>query len=683
MGDVLMSTRAMATALTTVLLMMGGFAPGDARAGTLLLSSCAGASGFADYGFPDGATWKFGTSPHTTSFEQSNACNSGRSFKIIGTVGADKGAYGEWSTASPSQIEMTGAFTPSNAILVNPQAIANGYGFRYLYLGGSAGISAETDCCGGMDYASPINKAFSGHSFGIQAVCNASIGCDLSSSADLINISAIEISATDTTPPTLAAPGATNLFNATTSWIRGVWPMPFEASADDGVCDLSAVVDGTAIQGPTVTPDDHMWMQCRDPLPWAASVDTAANPNGALTIELRAADAATPANIAEATRTVHVDNTPVTLTLSGPSDWLSTDGPATIKAAATAGPSGLAGIWCSADGSPQQRYTGATASIPISGLGLHHVSCQAANDAIDASGTPAHSPIQTLSFSIRQPSVTSVSFTAIADALRCHRIKERVRIPARWVTVRTHGQNVRIKLPAQTRTVKITRCKPRILRRRVRVAGHWYTESVVVLPHKVKRTAIRASFGSPVTINGWLGTTAGNAIRGNPVEILAAPAMSGGKFADVATAITRANGSWTAVLPPGPSRTVEVEYPGSDTVEPAMSQLAHVTVPAAIRLRLSTHATHWGDTIEITGKLHGCCVPPDGELVSLRIRWRGGSAEIGQVYARAGGRFRTPYTFLRGTGSQTYRISATTALESDYPYAPGTSANRIITVRSL
>ncbi len=651
-----------------------------ARAGSLTLSSCAGASGYGDFAFPDGNTWQFHGS---TSFAQSNACNAGRSFKILAAQHASYRDYGRWSTTAPQQITLTGAWTPSNTMLVNKDATGDGYGFSMAYQGGSEPIGTAKNCCSGMDYATQIDKSFSGHWFLVQVSCNDSSGCSKpTSSSELLDVPAIEISATDTTPPTLAATGATNVFNATTGWVRGVWPMPFQASADDGVCHLSATIDGAAIAGPSVTPDDHTWMQCRDPLTWADSLDTTADPNGPLTIQLHASDAATPANTSQATHTVRVDNTPVTLTLSGPSDWLSTDGPATIKTTATAGPSGLAGIWCSVDGSPFQRYAAAAASIPIAGVGLHHVSCQAANNAMDASGTPARSAMQALSLTIRQPSVTTVSFTAIADALQCHRVKERVRIPARWVTVRTHGQKVRIKLPAQSRTVKVTRCKPRIERRRVRVAGHWYTESVVVLPHKVKRNAIRASFGSPVTINGWLGTTGGTALADRPIRILARPDLPDAALSVVATAVTRENGSWTATLPPGPSRTVEVAYGGSDTVEPATSPVAHVTVPAAVRLAISTRTTHWGATIEISGKLRGCCVPPDGELVSLRIGWRGGSAEIGQVYARAGGRFRTPYTFLRGSGTQTYRIWATTARESDYPYAPGTSARRIITVRS-
>jgi hypothetical protein len=653
-----------------------------AKAGGLLLTSCAGAPGFSDYGFPDSKTWVFGETSDSTVFDQSNACNSGRSFKIVAAKNANFTEYGQWSTQTPPQIAMTGAWTPPSTMLINNASVTGGYAFRYSYGSGGGSLTPVTNCCNGMWYASQINKPFSSHWFGIQVTCNNPGGCrEPPSNADLIDIPGIEISAVDTTPPALAATGATNLFNETTGWVRGVWPMPFQATADDGVCHLSTAIGGATVQGPAVTPDDHMWMQCKDPLAWADSVDTAAYPNGALSLKLNASDAASPANVATASHTVHVDNTPVTLSLSGPGDWLSTDGPASIKASAAAGPSGLAGIWCSVDGSPQRRYAGPTATIPIAGIGDHSVSCQAANNAIDANGAAARSPAQNLALSIRQPSVSTVSFTAIADALRCHRVKERVRIPARWVTVHSHGQKVHVKQPAEIRTVKVTRCKPRIVHRRVRVAGHWYTESFVVLPHKVERTVVRASFGSAVTVNGWLGTTGGNAVAKQRVTVMAARDTPHARFTKVAVVVTRRDGSWRAVLPPGPSRKVKVAYAGSSTVEPATSSAARVTVPASVRLALSTRATHWGDTIEIGGRLRGCCVPPDGELVSLHIGWRGGSAAIGQVYARGGGRFSTPYTFLRGTGTATYRVWATTAAESDYPYAVGASPRVPIAVR--
>jgi hypothetical protein len=73
-------------------------------------------------------------------------------------------------------------------------------------------------------------------------------------------------------------------------------------------------------------------------------------------------------------------------------------------------------------------------------------------------------------------------------------------------------------------------------------------------------------------------------------------------------------------------------------------------------------------------------VPPAGELVVLRIGWPGGSTEIGHLYANRDGRFRSTYTFLRGNGTETYRLWAETATESDYPYAAARSRKVAVTV---
>jgi hypothetical protein len=66
-----------------------------------------------------------------------------------------------------------------------------------------------------------------------------------------------------------------------------------------------------------------------------------------------------------------------------------------VTAAATAGPSGVAGISCSVDGGPAQWYGTATAQIPVSGDGEHVAQCFAENNAVDvngASATPRHAP---------------------------------------------------------------------------------------------------------------------------------------------------------------------------------------------------------------------------------------------------------------------------------------------------
>ena len=65
--------------------------------------------------------------------------------------------------------------------------------------------------------------------------------------------------------------------------------------------------------------------------------------------------------------------------------------------------------------------------------------------------------------SIRVPTVSGIAFTAIADRLRCQRVKKRVKVPARTVIVRRHHKLVRIRRRPHTKLVKVTKCHPRTI----------------------------------------------------------------------------------------------------------------------------------------------------------------------------------------------------------------------------
>jgi hypothetical protein len=168
-------------------------------------------------------------------------------------------------------------------------------------------------------------------------------------------------------------------------------------------------------------------------------------------------------------------------------------------------------------------------------------------------------------------------------------------------------------------------------------------------------------------------------IAGALVRVLAAPSNGLNQFTPVAIVTTAADGAWSAKLPPGPSRTIAAAYDGSGRLLPATGQVT-VSVPARVGLSIAPRATSWGGTITLTGQIAGGNIPPSGELVVLWIGWRGGSAEIGHLYTDRQGRFQTPYTFLRGNGTEVYSVWAATARESDYPYAPGRSRAVTITV---
>ena len=236
-----------------------------------------------------------------------------------------------------------------------------------------------------------------------------------------------------------------------------------------------------------------------------------------------------------------------------------------------------------------------------------------------------------------------------------------------------HGHKQRVRIPAETRTVTVVHCHARIVRRRVRINGQWRVRRVVLLPHTIRVSTKTIRHGARTTISGWLGTDGGNALGGQRVVIQTAPTTAGSGFRTAAVSTTAGDGSWSAVVPAGPSRLVRALYGGTTTVEPSTSTTATIVVPASVSLSVAPHQTHWGDTIELSGRLRGGYVPPSGELVVLWVGWPGGSTEIGHLYAGRDGRFRSTYTFLRGNGTETYRLWATTARESDYPFASARS----------
>ncbi len=452
--------------------------------------------------------------------------------------------------------------------------------------------------------------------------------------------------------------------------------MSFTATDPSGVCATRATVGSQVIAGPgDRDPDQSTWQQCPNE-ELNHQLDTTSFSNGSVPVTLFAQNAAGVASAPS--ERIYIDNQPVGLTLSGPSDAPSTAGTQYVTARATAGPSGIGSISCSLDHAPMHSFVAAAVRIPVQGLGPHRLSCIAHNRAVNSSGQTAASPVQSWSLSIRQPSVSTVSFAKLADALRCAKARQRIRVPARWIVEHVHGHSVRVRIPAQTRTIKVVKCHPRVVRRRVWVGGRWVVKRVVLLPRTVQRSTKRVRFGSATVVSGWLGTSRGVALGGQRVDVITAPDNGDSAFKLAAVARSAADGTWSARLPPGPSRIVRAVFSGSATVEPAFSGTARVIVPGSVRLSIAPRHTHWGGTISIDGRLRGGNIPPSGEVVVLWISWRGGSTEIGHLYALRDGVFRTTYTFLRGNGRETYRLWAATARESDYPFAA--SRSRLVTV---
>jgi len=514
----------------------------------------------------------------------------------------------------------------------------------------------------------------------------------------ILDVRGVELVAVDNTPPGLLALGSSNLWYQGGHYVRGAgWPASFQASADAGICGMQAILDGQPIQGPSdPSPNQHSWTQCPTPVTMPLTIDTTRYSDGPMSLTLSARDAASPANISSPTQTLAVDNQPVGLSLSGPSDAPSSAGTQYVSATATAGPSQVAGIACSQDGSPYQWHPGPSAQIPVTGLGEHQLECYAQNNAIDPYGNPARSSIQSWTLKIGEPTVMGIAFTRVVDALRCRRIPEQIKLPAHWVTVHRRHKLIHIHRRARSKTVKVTRCHPRTAVKQVTVwktvtrhghkvhVKHTRLVRVVLLPHAVNYTTRRVPHSHATTVDGWLGTTSGTALPGQTIAVLTAADNGQDRFRVAAEVTTATNGSWQAKLPPGPSRLIEAFYGGAPTLEAAVSSQVHLIIPARVKLiNVSPRRVAWGATVQITGQLKGGYLPAGGALVRMRIGQGTGYSTYGvQEHVTGNGRFSTTYTF--GAGDPSLRRRFWFQLASlpigNYPYAPAASNRIIVTV---
>ena len=125
----------------------------------------------------------------------------------------------------------------------------------------------------------------------------------------------------ETTPPSLD-PGA-GLW-AAQGWVRGQWPVSFNGASPSGMCGLDASLNQIALTG-TVTPsrDPATWVQCSAPA-LSTTINTANYGSGAMPLQL--AGTTPRARRRAITKTVEVDNSTPTLSLSGPTDAPSTAG---------------------------------------------------------------------------------------------------------------------------------------------------------------------------------------------------------------------------------------------------------------------------------------------------------------------------------------------------------------------
>lgn len=616
-----------------------------------------------------------------SSFDAQADCPGGHISLQSGGNNVTAGTGAIWQAAAPSGLAIQQAWVSGLQEDGVNQGSAGVYGGDFYWSGASSNIEPNQTWA--------ILQGMNSKYFGFQLVCGKTL-CDNSQNSGFIETSGINLDVAETVGPSLTSPSG--LWQSS-GWVRGSWPFGLSADSPSGVCSLAASLNGQPIAQTQSNADPSVWHQC-SAAPINIPVNTVGFGQGGLPLQISAADAA--AQRAANSKTVYVDNEQPTVALTGLTDAPSTAGTEYVTATAAAGPSGVAGISCSLDGAPAQWYAASTAQIAVGGVGTHQVQCFAENNAVDPNGVHGSSVTQSFAMKIGEPTVSAVAFSTVVNKLRCRRVSERVRIPARWVKVRVRGRVERVREKAHTQTIKVTRCHARTVRRRItrEVTVHRHGKTVrvkrsrvvrvVVEPRTVFQTSRRVRHGQGSTVDGWLGTATGIALSGQTVDVLTAADNGRENFHVAAVATTAADGAWSARLPGGPSRLIEADYPGAPSTEGAISAPAHLIVPAKVQLlSVSPRRIAWGATVHLVGQLTGGYLPRGGALVRLRIGLGKSDTTYGvREHVTGKGRFTTDYTFGAGDPAdhRPFWFQLASLPMGDYPYAPASSRRLSVSV---
>jgi hypothetical protein len=574
-----------------------------------------------------------------------------------------QGQRADWQANAPSGLVIVGASVPPANLYTYGINDGNQYGGGFYWAGGGAQANDE-------DSSAAFGPLWTSY-FGWQVICGVSQCTD---GLNWMAVSDIALNVQETVGPSLVAP---NGLWQSTGWVRGDWPLNFYGDSPSGLCSLEAIINGQEVAGASSGQDTSTWHQCDAP-GVSQTIHTWQDGQGAMPLTLAASDAAGLPVID--TRTIYIDNSQPTISLSGPTDAPSTAGTQYVIASASAGPSGVGGIFCSVDGSPYVAYSGNPARIPVQGIGAHVVQCYAQNQATDPTGARGQSAVESWGLRIRQPTISGITFgSRLLDALRCRSIRVRVDVGAHWVTVRRHGKRVRVHRRSGVRIRREVRCHARVVVREVRVHGHLRPRRVVVLPHTVQISAKRVGFGRSATVTGWVGLSNGTALGGVPVRVMTATDNGRDRWRLATVAATSPDGVWKATLKPGPSRLISAVYPGSDTTEPAASAGVSLSSGTKVSLTIRPRITVWGATIAISGRVLGGNIPA-GKLLRLRIGTAGIYSTVGIPNIDRRGHYRTTWTFASGNGTVRYWFSVSTLPEADYPYAQTSSPRVYVSV---
>lgn len=189
--------------------------------------------------------------------------------------------------------------------------------------------------------------------------------------------------------------------------------------------------------------------------------------------------------------------------------------------------------------------------------------------------------------------------------------------------------------------------------------------------------ALTVPFGGPALLSGRLTRADGAGVPGRTLRVVQHPSRGALAPLAVSTVTTGDQGGFELRLEPGPSRRVNVTFPGDGGLEEASRPPLELRVRSGVSLRVKPTELANGQVVKLSGRVRGrgAPIPRRGKLVAIQYlesrthSWR----PVLVTRSDHGGRFRAHYRFHYITGSASIRLRATALPEERWPYAPGSS----------
>lgn len=189
--------------------------------------------------------------------------------------------------------------------------------------------------------------------------------------------------------------------------------------------------------------------------------------------------------------------------------------------------------------------------------------------------------------------------------------------------------------------------------------------------------ALTVPFGAPALLSGRLTRADGLGLGARDVRVVSHPSHGALVSIGVQTATTGEQGGFELRLPPGPSRRLNVVFPGDGGLEESTRPGLELRVRSGISLRAAPQSLRTDQAVRLSGRVmsRGAPIPRRGKLVAIQYLEQATHSWRPVLVTRTDhhGRFRAHYRFRYVSGRASIRLRATALAEERWPYVPGSS----------